>query len=199
MTRAMFTRAMFTRSKMIRTSLLAVATLLLAVTALAQDQPAQGSAPGFSSWQRGGATIAVTVDGLTCTTSAGTGTFSALSWSFGATQTTSGTGSGAGAGKPSLSSLTITKRADACSPALFGALASGKAFKTVTVAQQNGNQESVFTVTLSEVLISSYQLAGDVTHDLPTEQISFTFAKIAFTDSQSGAKFAWDTTKNSSF
>ena len=93
----------------------------------------------------------------------------------------------------------IAKRADGCSPALFGALVSGKNFKSVTLVQQNSNKENVFTVTLNEVLISSYQIGGDVTHELPAEQISFSFSRITFTDPQSGAKFAWDTTTNSAF
>jgi type VI secretion system Hcp family effector len=179
------------RTKMIRTISFAVVTLLLAMPALAQDSPV----PDATIRPR--ATIMVTVDGLSCTTSAGSGTFSALTWNFGATQTS--TGSGANVGKPTLSNLNITKRADACSPALFAALVTSKAFKSVTVVQQNSNKEDVFTVTLGEVFISSYQLEGDSTHELPTEQISFTFSKITFTDPQSGAKFAWDTTTNSTF
>jgi len=184
----------------IRTSLFSVAILLLAMSAIAQNSPAPD--PTFQPGAGYGAnvTIAVTVDGLTCTTSAGSGAFSAQAWSFGGTQTSTGvgSGSGAGAGKASLSSLNIAKNADACSPALFTALVSGKAFKSLTVVQSS-NKEEVFTVTLSEVFISSYQLVGDLMHSLPTEQISFTFSKITFTDPQSGAKSSWNTTTNTSF
>ena len=176
---------------MIRARLLLIATLLFAMAALAQD------APIADTTSRPRVTITVTVDGLSCSTSAGTGTFSALTWSFGGTETNTGTG--LGAGKANLSSLTVTKRADGCSPALFGALVSGKNFKSVPVVQQNSNKENVFTVTLNEVLISSYQIGGDVTHELPAEQVSFSFSRITFTDLQSGAKFAWDTTANSTF
>ncbi|MFZ0759867.1 MAG: type VI secretion system tube protein Hcp, partial [Candidatus Sulfotelmatobacter sp.] len=109
-----------TRTK-IRTSLFAIATLLLAMPALAQNAPAPDSTfpPGGGFGAK--VTITVTVDGLSCTTAAGSGAFPAQMWSFGGTQASSGTG--AGAGKASLSSLNITKNADACSPALFGALA----------------------------------------------------------------------------
>ncbi|MFZ0298422.1 MAG: type VI secretion system tube protein Hcp [Candidatus Sulfotelmatobacter sp.] len=184
----------------VRIGLFPIAALLLAMPAVAQNSPAPD--PTFQSGAGYGAkvTITVTVDGLSCTTSAGSGAFSAQVWSFGGTQTStgSGSGSGAGAGKASLSSLNITKNADACSPALFEALVTGKAFKSLTVVQSS-NKEEVFTVTLSEVFISSYQLVGDLMHDLPTEQLSFTFAKIMFTDPQSGAKSSWNTTTNTSF
>jgi type VI secretion system secreted protein Hcp len=150
-----------------------------------------------------GSSITVAVDGLSCTTPAGTGTFAALSWSFGANQTgTTGTASsGAGAGKisASLTSLNVSKRADSCSPVLFGDVVSGKFLKTVTLVQQDNAKDDVFTVTLTNVLVGSYQLGGDQSSEIPTEQISFTFSKICVSDTQSGTKFCWDTSTNRSF
>lgn len=177
--------------RLTRNSVCVIALLLLAISALAQDTPTSDETT------RPRVTITVTVDGLSCSTTAGTGTFPSLTWSFGGTEASSSTASGAA--KVNLGTLNITKRADACSPALFGALVTGKTFKTVTVVQQNSNKENVFSVTLNDALISSYQLGGDVNHEFPVEQISFKFAKITFSDSQSGAKFAWDTATNSIF
>jgi type VI protein secretion system component Hcp len=144
------------------------------------------------------------VDGLNCSTPVGTGTFAALSWSFGANQssTTGSASSGAGAGKASpasLTSLNLTKRADSCSPLLFGDVVSGRVLKAVTLVQQDKAKDDVFTVTLTNVSVSTYQLGGDQSSEIPTEQISFTFGKICVSDTQSGTKFCWDSTTNRAF
>lgn len=57
--------------------------------------------------------------------------------------------SGAEAGKvsASLTSLNVTKRADSCSPVLFGDVVSGKFLKSVTLVQQDVAKDDVFTVT----------------------------------------------------
>jgi type VI secretion system secreted protein Hcp len=166
------------------TTLLAV-TILLAATASAQN----GQARGFGRRS----TIVVTVEGLSCTTSAGTGMFPALSWSFGATQTVSTTaGGGAGAGKANITDVTVTKRTDSCSPILFGDVATGRHIARVTIVQQDNNHDDVFNVVLQDVIVSSYQLSGTQSDEVPTEQISFNFARITLTDAISGNKFGWD-------
>jgi len=102
-----------------KSSLLLVIVVAVAASALAQNAGQRGNFGQKSS-------IAVTVEGLNCTTSLGAGTFPALSWSFGAQNTVSTTGGGGGGtGKVSLSDLAISKRADSCSPALFTATVSG--------------------------------------------------------------------------
>lgn len=133
--------------------------------------------------------IVVTVDGLNCSTSLGTGVFSALAWSFGATDalTTGGVGTGGSTGKVAVTNLSISKRADSCSPRLFADVVSARHIKSVTIVQENTRNEA-FTVTLSDVIVSSYQLGGNESTELPTEQISFDFSKICLTDSQSGTK-----------
>jgi type VI secretion system Hcp family effector len=173
--------------------LIAVVVALGAVGVSAQEAVTRALAPTRSS-------IIVTVDGLNCTTSAGTASFAALSWSFSATQaqTTGSAGTGAGAGKASLTGLNVTKRADSCSPALFGAVVSGKVVKSLTLAQDNA-KEDVFTVTLTNVLVSSYQLSGEQSSDIPSEQVSFVFQKICVSDTQSGTKFCWDASANRAF
>ena len=159
--------------------------ILLGTVAVAQN--GQGHGSGRRS------TIVVTVEGLTCTTSAGTGMFSALSWSFGATQTINTTGGGgAGAGKANITDVSVTKRTDSCSPILFGDVATGKHIPKLTIVQQDNNRDDVFSVVLQDVIISSYQLSGNQGDEVPNEQISFNFAKITITDAISGTKFGWD-------
>lgn len=144
--------------------------------------------------------IVVTVDGLNCSSSLGTGAFAALAWSFGATDSisTSGTGSGASAGKVTVSNLTISKNADSCSPRLFAEVVTGRHIKTVTIVQENSRNES-FTVTLSDVLISGYQIGGSESTEFPTEQISFEFAKICLADSQTGTKTCYSALTGTAF
>jgi len=167
-------------------TMLVVCTLLLAAAAWGQNGRDRHS------------TITVTVDGLSCTTPAGTGMFSALSWGFGATlPVTSSTGSGAASsGKATLSDVAISKRTDSCSPLLFGDVALGRHIKKVTILQQDGNKDDVFQLTLEEVIISSYQLSGDEGHEVPTEQISLNYAKITIKDMITGTTFGWNVALN---
>ena len=81
--------------------------------------------------------ITVTIDALTCTTTAGASSFNANAWSWGANNTaTSGSGAG-GSGREALADLSVTKALDACSPALFRAVATGLHFRTLTLRQQD--------------------------------------------------------------
>ena len=71
--------------------------------------------------------IAVNLNGLGCSTAAGTDAFSVLAWSWGASNPVDlSSGGGAGSGKVSVSDVSLTKPFDACSPALLGAVATGK-------------------------------------------------------------------------
>jgi type VI protein secretion system component Hcp len=144
--------------------------------------------------------IVVTVDGLNCSTSLGTGAFNALAWSFGATDavSTGGTGSGGSTGKVALSTLTVSKRADTCSPRLFADVVLGRHIKTVTIVQENTRSEA-FTVTLSDAIVSGYQLGGNQSSELPTEQIAFEFSKICLLDVQSGTKTCYNLATGTTF
>ncbi len=137
-------------------------------------------------------TITVKVDQLNCTTSIGTGTFNAIAWAFGATNTTSsGSGGGGGAGKAEVSALNVQKHFDECSPLLFAAVTSGKHFPGLTLTQQD-KKDVVMTVTLTDVIVSSYQLSGNEGSKTPTESISFDAAKICINDVESGNKACFD-------
>ncbi|MGC2196276.1 MAG: type VI secretion system tube protein Hcp [Terriglobales bacterium] len=164
--------------------LLAMATILSGSSTFAQNGQGRGRFEPKS-------TIAVTVDGLTCNN--GQGTIPALTWNFGVTVAASGsTGSGAGATKANLSDLNVTRRADGCTPVLFADVVTGRHISRVTIVQQDSQKDDIFTVTLQDVIISSYQLGGDQSSELPVEQVGFNFAKICVADSVTGTKACWD-------
>lgn len=134
-------------------------------------------------------TVSVTIDGLTCDSSQGT--IPALSWAFGVTVPTTA-GTGVVTGKAMLSDVNVTRRADSCTPILFGAAVTNKPFKQVTIVQQDTQKDDVFTLTLQEVTISSYQLGGDQSNEVPAEQVGFSYRKICVADSVTGSKGCWD-------
>ena len=170
--------------------LLFVAICLSAMFAVSQDGQTRAKFQGRSS-------IAVTIDGLTCNNSQGT--IPALSWNFGVSQPADTTGGGSGVGKASLTDVKITRRADSCTPILFGASVKGNIFRQVTIVQQDTQKDDTFTVTLSDVIISSFQLGGDASHEVPAEQIGFSFSKICVADTGTGTKSCWDLTTGRAF
>jgi type VI secretion system secreted protein Hcp len=105
------------------------------------------------------------------------------SWSFGASQTsTAGRGSGGGSGKQAVHDIQITKSVDKASPLLFKACASGQHFKKVTLSlRKAGGTQPYLTITMSNVLISSYQQSNG--GGKPTESVSLNFTKIEFKNS----------------
>jgi type VI protein secretion system component Hcp len=142
--------------------------------------------------------IAVTIDGFTCNN--GQGTIPALSWSFGVTTPESGTiGSGGGTALAKLSDVSVTRRADACTPTLFGDAVKGNHFNHVTIVQQDAQKDDTFTLTLTDVVISSYQLGGDTGHEVPAEQLGFSYRKICVADTGTGSKSCWDLVLGKSF
>ena len=164
---------------------LSVAAGVFALSAglAAQGPPAKGSS--------GKSSIAVTVGTLGCTTPLGAGAFEVQSWILGATNPVDLIGSGGGSGKVNVSDLNITKAFDACSPALLGAVATGKAFPTLTLAASNKDGTTT-TVTLSDVHVSSWQASGSSASEAAGESASFTFSKFCLADGSSGAKFCYD-------
>jgi len=165
--------------------IVAVATsvLLLSAGLAAQGSPAKVKAKSA---------ITATLGNLSCSTSAGTDTFDVQSWSWGASNPVDLIGGGGGgAGKVSVSDLSVMKGFDACSPALFGAVATGKAFPTLTLTQSN-HDGAATTVTLTDVRVSSWQAGGSLATESATESVSFTFSKVCLADGTSGAKFCYD-------
>jgi len=159
---------------------------MVIVVALATAAAAQGP-PGLEKKEPPEhSSITVKVAGLSCQTSLGGGTFSASAYSFGATQTVSAsTGGGAGEGKATVAPLNIAKAFDECSPALFGGVVTGKHFQTVDLTQEDNKGHAILTISLTDALITSYQIGGSQASDTPRESIQIDFRKICISESSS--------------
>jgi type VI secretion system secreted protein Hcp len=92
-------------------------------------------------------------------------------------------------GRVEFNDLTITKKLDKSSPKLLLASAEGQRLPSATLtARKDGAQDPYLTVTLSDVLVSSYQTAGScMDGGVPTDQVSFNYTKIDWTYRQQGA------------
>ena len=106
------------------------------------------------------------------------------SFSWGATQQGAhAAGGGGGAGKVSMQDFHFVMKINKASPKLFLACANGEHIKkAVLVCRKAGKEQQEFmTVTMSDLLVSSFQTGGSGHGDiLPTDQISLNFAKIEF-------------------
>ena len=145
--------------------------------------------------------IVADVNGLKCQTTAGTDSFDVMSWSWGVENSStigSATG-GAGAGKATFGELNVHKKFDQCSPALFGAVSTGKHFSSLTLTQEDSNGNVLLTLTLDEVLVTNWQVSGSVHDEFPGESVNFAFAKICVKETAGGTKFCWDVVQNKSF
>ena len=110
------------------------------------------------------------------------GEIDVYSWSWGATQSgTHASGGGGGAGKVSMQDFHFVMTVNKASPKLMLACANGQHFpKALLTCRKAGkDQQEYLKVTLSDLLVSSYQTGGSQTGSiLPTDQISLNFAKI---------------------
>jgi type VI secretion system secreted protein Hcp len=104
------------------------------------------------------------------------------SWSWGETNPAPvSAGGGGGAGKVHVQDVHFVTRTSKASPKLFLACASGQHFKEAKlVARKAGkSQQEFLTWTFSDLLVSGYQTGGSEGGDLlPTDQVSFNFAKL---------------------
>lgn len=133
------------------------------------------------------------------------GEISILSWSWGETQATA-PGAGGGAGKVSIQDFRFSKALDKASPKLFLACASAQRIKDAVLScRKAGGSQNFLTITLSDVTISSYEMAGNSGAAIdPTDQFALQFAKIEFNyveqnpDGSMGAstKAGWDVKNN---
>lgn len=101
------------------------------------------------------------------------------SFSWGATNTSSETRRASG--KVSFSDFSFAKMLDKASPLLFQAVASGKRLPKVTFYGVSTGERAgdYLTITLSDVLVSSYQNSG-ASGGAPSDSFSVNFAKITF-------------------
>lgn len=104
------------------------------------------------------------------------------SWSWGENQSgSSSQGGGSGAGKVQMQDFHFVMKNNKASPKLMLACANGEHIsKAVLICRKAGKEQQEFLkYTFSDLLISSYQTGGSGQSDIvPTDQISFNFAKI---------------------
>ena len=104
------------------------------------------------------------------------------SFSFGETQIgTASHGGGAGAGKVQMQDFHFVTQFSKASPSLFLACATGQHIKKAELfcRKAGGKQEEFLKITLSDLIVSSYQTGGSGHSDIvPTDQISLNFAKL---------------------
>jgi len=104
------------------------------------------------------------------------------SWSWGATQSgTFGHAGGGGAGKVSMQDFHFVAKSSKASPKLMLACADGEHIKkAVLVCRKAGkDQQEYLKITLSDVLVSSYQTGGTASSNVvPVDQFSLNFSKV---------------------
>jgi type VI secretion system secreted protein Hcp len=169
-----------------------ILVLFLVTAAAAQGLPGQAT-PKLPLQSN----ISLKIANLGCTTSLGTNTFKVSAYSFGAVQDTSSIGSGGGAaGKATVQPLNATKRFDECSPALFGAVVTGKRFATADLVQEDEKGTPILTISLTDVLIGSFQIGGSESSATPQEAIQIDFRKICITEPSNNNKLCFDRATN---
>jgi type VI protein secretion system component Hcp len=169
-------------------------SVMACVLALSTGAAAQGPAAKGKETSA----IAVTLGSLNCSTALGSDAFQVLAWSWAASNSFDVSGGGSGAGKVHVQDLNVSKPFDACSPALLGGVATGKAFPSLTLTASNKDGATT-TVTLTEVRISSWQASGAATSEAAVENVTFTFSKVCLSDGGSGARFCYDVAANKTF
>jgi type VI secretion system secreted protein Hcp len=113
-----------------------------------------------------------------------TGAIDVESYSFGATQTgTFAFGGGGGAGKVQFQDFHFNSKVSKASPKLYLACANGEHIaKAVLTCRKagGGKQEEFLKVTLSELMVTSYQIGQQAGVEVPLEQVSLNFARIEY-------------------
>ena len=106
------------------------------------------------------------------------------SWSTGANQSgTMSFGGGGGAGKVSMQDFNFVMKVNKASPLLMKSCATGAHIKkaVLTCRKAGKDQQEYMTVTLSDILVSSFQTGGSGGSDiLPIDQVSLNYSKIEF-------------------
>ena len=106
------------------------------------------------------------------------------SWSWGETNAgSSSAGGGGGAGKVNMQDFSFTMAVNKATPKLFVACATGQHIPdAMLVCRKAGKQQQEYLkIKLTDLLVSNYQTGGSHGDVIPTDQISFNFAKIEVT------------------
>lgn len=129
------------------------------------------------------------------------------SWSWGEHQSgTHAAGGGGGAGKVQMQDFQFSMKVNKATPKLMLACASGQHIQkaVLTCRKAGGDQQEYMKVTLSDLLVSSYQTGGHQGDVVPSDQIAMNYSKIEFEykeqkpDGSLGGpvKAGWDLKKN---
>lgn len=130
------------------------------------------------------------------------------SFSWGETNSGShATGAGGGSGKVQMQDFHFVKKYDKSSPVLALKCAGGDHIKkaVLTARKAGTDQQEYLVITMSDLLVSSYQFGGSAQGDIiPTDQASLNFAKIEGEYKMqkpdgtlgAGVKWGWDQKAN---
>ena len=133
------------------------------------------------------------------------------SWSWGETHSGAApSGGGGGAGKVSMQDFHFVMRLNRASPGLMTACATGEHIKIATLSGRKAgkDQQDYLTFKFHDVLVSSVQTGGSEDAEaLPTDQVSFNFAKLEVDYKQqnpdgslgSAVQFRYDLKANKTF
>lgn len=103
-----------------------------------------------------------------------------LAWNWGMSNSGNAhVGGGAGAGKVNVNDLSITKYMDKASAILMSHVCTGKHFATAKLSIRKAGDKPLvyYTVTMTDVLITSLTTGGSGGEDRFTENLSLNFAK----------------------
>jgi type VI secretion system secreted protein Hcp len=106
-----------------------------------------------------------------------------MSWSWGETNSGDSAGrGGGGAGKVSMQDFNFVMQVNKATPKLMLACATGQHVKKATlICRKAGTQQQEYlTITMTDLLVSSYQTGGSAGDVIPVDQISLNFSKIEF-------------------
>jgi type VI secretion system secreted protein Hcp len=105
------------------------------------------------------------------------------SWSWGENNSGSHVaGGGGGAGKVVMQDFHFVMKTNKASPKLLLACATGEHIKkaVLTCRKAGGEQQEYMTMTLSDLLVSSFQTSGSQGDVIPMDQISLNYSKIEY-------------------
>jgi type VI secretion system secreted protein Hcp len=110
-------------------------------------------------------------------------TIEVMSWSWGAQNSGSASpGAGAGAGKVSFQDLSLTTNTSKASPPILAAMAKGQHLKSAVLygrkAGGAGAAGDYLTITLTDVLVSSFQTSA--AGDTSTDSFNLSFTKVVY-------------------
>jgi type VI secretion system secreted protein Hcp len=104
-----------------------------------------------------------------------------LSWSWGASNSGSTqTGGGGGTGKVNAQDLSVTKYIDLSSAPIHLACHNGKHFDEAVLVMRKAGEKPLeyLTITMKEVLVSSFSAGGSAGEDRLTENVTLNFASV---------------------